>query len=60
MTTIEAIELRAILDSRGNSTVEAEVYTQSGSGRSAAPSGASTGSREIGRASCRERVYVLV
>ncbi len=46
MTTIEAIELRAILDSRGNSTVEAEVYTQSGSGRSAAPSGASTGSRE--------------
>jgi enolase len=46
MTTIEAIELRAILDSRGNATVEAEVHTQSGSGRSAAPSGASTGSRE--------------
>jgi len=46
MTTIEAIELRAILDSRGNSTVEAEVHTATGSGRSAAPSGASTGSRE--------------
>ena len=46
MTTIEAIELRTILDSRGNATVEAEVHTQSGSGRSAAPSGASTGSRE--------------
>ena len=46
MTTIEAIELRTILDSRGNATVEAEVHTQSGSGRSAAPGGASTGSRE--------------
>ena len=46
MTTIEAIELRAILDSRGNATVEAEVHTATGSGRSAAPSGASTGSRE--------------
>ncbi|MFA7303817.1 MAG: phosphopyruvate hydratase [Methanoregula sp.] len=46
MTTIEAIELRAILDSRGNATIEAEVHTATGSGRSAAPSGASTGSRE--------------
>jgi enolase len=46
MTTIEVIELRKILDSRGNATVEAEVWTQDGFGRAAAPSGASTGSFE--------------
>jgi enolase len=46
MTIIEAIELRVILDSRGNPTVEAEVYTTNGFGRAAAPAGASTGSRE--------------
>jgi enolase len=46
MTTIEVIELRTILDSRGNPTVEADIYTSSGFGRSAAPSGASTGSLE--------------
>ena len=46
MTIIEVIELRTILDSRGNPTVEADVHTSSGFGRSAAPSGASTGSLE--------------
>jgi len=46
MTTIEVIELRKILDSRGNATVEADVYTTGGHGRSAAPGGASTGSFE--------------
>jgi len=46
MTTIEVIELRTILDSRGNPTVEADIYTSGGFGRSAAPSGASTGSLE--------------
>jgi enolase len=46
MTIIEAIELRTILDSRGNPTVEADVHTTTGFGRSAAPSGASTGSLE--------------
>ena len=46
MTTIEVIELRTILDSRGNSTVEADIHTSNGFGRSAAPSGASTGSLE--------------
>ena len=46
MTTIEAIELRIILDSRGNATVEADVHTATGFGRAAAPSGASTGSME--------------
>ena len=46
MTTIEVIELRTILDSRGNATVEADIHTSGGFGRSAAPSGASTGSLE--------------
>jgi enolase len=35
--------LRKILDSRGNPTVEADIYTENGFGRAAAPSGASTG-----------------
>ena len=46
MTMIEAVELRVILDSRGNPTVEADILTTSGFGRAAAPAGASTGSRE--------------
>ena len=46
MTTIEVIELRTILDSRGNMTVEADIHTPGGFGRSAAPSGASTGTLE--------------
>ena len=33
MTTIEVIELRTILDSRGNATVEADVYTANGYGK---------------------------
>ncbi|MGB9856638.1 MAG: phosphopyruvate hydratase [Dictyoglomaceae bacterium] len=38
---------REVLDSRGNPTVEAEVYLEDGSvGRAIVPSGASTGSRE--------------
>jgi enolase len=43
MSIIQEIRLRTILDSRGNPTVEAEVFTDSGFGRSAAPGGASTG-----------------
>ena len=46
MTTIEEITLRTILDSRGNETVEADIYTSRGFGRAAAPSGASTGTYE--------------
>ena len=47
MTLIADVRLRRILDSRGNPTVEAEVYTESGGfGRAAAPSGASTGEYE--------------
>jgi enolase len=46
MTTIEAITLRRILDSRGNPTIEADVLVEGGFGRAAAPSGASTGKHE--------------
>ena len=47
MATISRIIGREILDSRGNPTVEADVYLSSGAmGRACAPSGASTGSRE--------------
>ncbi|MEM9171907.1 MAG: phosphopyruvate hydratase [Pseudomonadota bacterium] len=46
-TTIKLIAGREILDSRGNPTVEAEVWLSDGShGRAGVPSGASTGSRE--------------
>jgi enolase len=46
MTVIEDIIAREILDSRGNPTVEVEVVTESGHGRAAVPSGASTGVHE--------------
>ena len=47
MGIISNIHARQILDSRGNPTVEAEVYTESGVvGRAAVPSGASTGKYE--------------
>jgi len=47
MSKISKIIGREIMDSRGNPTVEADVYLESGAmGRAAAPSGASTGSRE--------------
>ena len=40
---ITDIFAREVLDSRGNPTVEAEVYTELGYGRAIVPSGASTG-----------------
>jgi enolase len=47
MSKISKIIAREIMDSRGNPTVEADVYLETGEmGRAAAPSGASTGSRE--------------
>ena len=47
MSTITKITGREILDSRGNPTVEADVYLADGSmGRAAVPSGASTGEHE--------------
>jgi len=47
MSCIIGINGREIIDSRGNPTVEAEVWLDSGAvGRASVPSGASTGSYE--------------
>jgi enolase len=47
MPNINSIHAREVLDSRGNPTIEVEVYTESGAfGRAIVPSGASTGERE--------------
>jgi enolase len=47
MSEISKIIGREVMDSRGNPTVEADVFLASGAwGRACAPSGASTGSRE--------------
>jgi enolase len=47
MSNIAAIHAREVLDSRGNPTVEAEVFLVDGSiGRAIVPSGASTGEHE--------------
>ena len=43
MTLIQSIHARQILDSRGNPTIEVDVYTENGAfGRAAVPSGASS------------------
>ncbi len=44
---IEDVVARKILDSRGNFTIEVDIYTRLGLGRVAAPSGASTGKHEV-------------
>ncbi len=47
MSAIDKILAREVLDSRGNPTIEAEVYTDDGAvGNAMVPSGASTGVRE--------------
>lgn len=47
MSSIAHIHARQILDSRGNPTIEVDVFTEAGSvGRAAVPSGASTGTHE--------------
>jgi len=47
MVEIEEVEIRKILDSRGNPTVEVDVYSEDAFGRFASPSGASTGIHEV-------------
>jgi enolase len=47
MSSIALVKARQILDSRGNPTIEVDVYTDNGyMGRAAVPSGASTGAHE--------------
>ncbi|MGC8673211.1 MAG: phosphopyruvate hydratase, partial [Thermoplasmata archaeon] len=47
MSEIVDGKVRKILDSRGNETVEVEIYTKYGKGVAAAPSGASKGATEV-------------
>ena len=46
MSKIKKIKGRQVFDSRGNPTVEAEVFSESGSAFAIVPSGASTGTYE--------------
>lgn len=47
LTVIEDVQARKVMDSRGNFTVEVEIYTKAGFGRCSAPSGASRGRYEV-------------
>ncbi len=47
MSQILDVRYRKILDSRGNPTVECDVWSEAGFGTAAAPSGASTGANEV-------------
>lgn len=46
-TEIREVKSRIILDSRGNPTIESEIYTNKGFGRASAPSGLSTSTYEV-------------
>lgn len=46
MASIEGAEIRKILDSRGNPTVEVDIHAGGAVGRAGSPSGASTGKHE--------------
>ncbi|GCD78407.1 enolase [Thermaurantimonas aggregans] len=60
MSIITAINGRQILDSRGNPTVEAEVWLETGEmGRAAVPSGASTGIHEAVELRDGDKKYYL-
>jgi enolase len=60
MSTIVNIVARQILDSRGNPTIEADVYTEGGFfGRAAVPSGASTGIHEAVELRDNDKDYYL-
>lgn len=60
MAKIKTIFARQVIDSRGNPTVEADVYLDDGSfGRAIVPSGASTGSKEAIELRDREKNVFL-
>ncbi|MDI6887279.1 MAG: enolase C-terminal domain-like protein [Candidatus Thermoplasmatota archaeon] len=46
MSAIDKLKIRKIFESRGNETVEVEVFTSKGFGRASAPGGASVGKHE--------------
>ena len=47
-SAISKVVGREIIDSRGNPTVEVDMYTEDGMFRASVPSGASTGVYEVG------------
>src|SRR3989338_1312470 len=57
MDKILKISARQVLDSRGNPTVECEVFTKNSSGRSIVPSGVSTGKYEAIELRDNEKQY---
>ena len=60
MISISKIDSRQILDSRGNPTIEVDVYLSDGSfGRAAVPSGASTGTHEAAELRDGDKKYYL-
>lgn len=60
MSKIKSIKARQILDSRGNPTIEVDVFTDNGNlGRAAVPSGASTGSKEALELRDNDKSYYL-
>jgi enolase len=58
MLKITGIRAREILDSRGNPTVEGDVFTKKGLSRASVPSGASTGKYEALELRDNERRYL--
>ncbi len=58
MPKITGIRAREILDSRGNPTVEGDVFTKKGLSRASVPSGASTGKYEALELRDNERRYL--
>lgn len=58
MSVIARVTARQILDSRGNPTLEVDVFTNNGSfGRAAVPSGASTGAHEAVELRDKDKKY---
>ena len=54
---ITKIKARQVLDSRGNPTIECEVFTEKSKGSAIVPSGASTGKYEALELRDKERQY---
>ena len=60
MSVIAKVQARQILDSRGNPTLEVDVFTSNGAfGRAAVPSGASTGAHEAVELRDNDKKYYL-
>lgn len=59
MSAIKEIKARQVLDSRGNPTIEVDLFTENAVGRASVPSGASTGSREALELRDKDKSYYL-